>query len=713
LKGEVYVSFDAIQGYRGWKVPDAAKVLVSRAGIPPGDFIFIQAGSSPSPQKSSWTLVTETGKPFDADLYGFKIHLNSNASVSESGLEFSGSVSTPALPVIKSVTIGIKNFSINRSLTVSGVQIVTDDLPKLDIVGWQASFGNIIFNEDGFKIGGKLSITIPSSGRSAIDFSDLAIARDEIFGGRFLIPEDGIDLLSVAYLNTGGAPLSFGRVGSSSVYRIGGKAGLKINLSIFKKEFKIPTFEVLTNGTFNLQTPVGYSTSLGPFGFSINNLYINTAGNSPFIGIQGNFKADLDVLKFQVADIRVRAGSGGPTYSIEKVGVTLDVPVVKISASVAFKENGFEGEGNLSIPGTPIGGNVSFRYFKNGGSVDFGAHFSANIPPVPIGAIVTLERVGGGFDYTNGDFSVNIKGKLSLLGTGAVVALDPLGLTVSSPGILTGYGDVTVGSYLKTAHAETIFNGPERTFTVQVSAQMSPLEGLLQQQLKGALVISVKPNDEYAFLGCSVLVKIAGLMNNHGEMAIAAGLKNPKSHDDITSHYFQYAPDAYMHSSFSGVYINVDAQLGIPKEHPLGFDLYVVSAQLSCSSHFKAGLMLNFDENAYRILFGGKFDAGLDLSVGPLSLGASAGLCYQLEGGRNNDLGWNFSASASGHVDFYLGAGDCEADCNEITFDPKLDFWNSCLSAHVCGAASLDFSFSEKEGVIFKPHAGGSDQPCF
>lgn len=713
LKGRVGISFDAIQGYRGWKVPGGPKVMISQAGVAAGDFVLIQAATSPPASNGSWTLVTETGKPFDAELYGFKIHLNNNASISESGLEFSGTVSTPNLPVIKSVTIGIKNFRINRSLAVSGVQISTDDLPKLDIAGWQASFGNLIFNEDGFKIGGKLAITIPSSGQSEIDFSDLAIAKDEIFGGKFLIPEGGLNLLSVADLNTGGAPLSFGRVGSSTVYRIGGKANLKINLSMFKKEFKIPTFEVLTNGTFNLQAPVGYSTSLGPFGFSINNLYINTTGNSPYIGIQGNFKTDLDFLRFQVADIKVKAASGGPTFSIEKVGVALDVPVVKISASVAFKENGFEGDGSLSIPGTPIGGEVSFRYFKNGGSVELGAHFSANMPPVPIGVIVTLEGIGGGFDYVNGSFDVDINGKLSLLGTGAVVAVDPVGLTVSSPGILKGYGDITVGSYLKTGHAETIFNGPERTFTVQVSAQMSPLEGLLQQQIKGALVISAKPNDEYAFLGCSIQVKIAGLVDNHGEMAVAVGLKNPKSHDEITAHYFQYAPEAYMKNSFSGVYINVDAQLGIPKERPLGFDLYVVSAQLWCSSHFEAGLILNFDENAYRILFGGKFDADLDLSVRPLSLGASAGLCYQLEGGRNDDLGWNFSASASGHVDFYIGAGDCNADCNEVTFDPKIDFWNSCLAAHVCGAASLDFSFSQKEGVKFKPYAGGSDQPCF
>lgn len=262
-------------------------------------------------------------------------------------------------------------------------------------------------------------------------------------------------------------------------------------------------------------------------------------------------------------------------------------------------------------------------------------------------------------------------------------------------------------------HVETIFNGPESRFTLQVSAQMSPLEGLVKQQVEGALVISAKPDDEYAFLGCAVQINIAGLVKSHGEMAVAVGLKNPKSHDGLTAHYFQYAPNEYLRNSFSGVYLNVDTRMGIPKEHPLGFDLYVVSAHVWCQSHFKAGLLLNFDENAYRLVFGGKFDAGLDLSVGPLSLGVNTGLCYLVQGGRNTTLGWNFAATASGHVDFYLGSKDCGADCNEVTFKPNIIIWNSCLSAHICGAASIDFSYSEKDGFHFKPYAGGNDSPCF
>lgn len=713
LKGKVAIDFGAVQGYRGWKIPGDLTVMITRKGVPASNFEFAAANTGLAPPTGAWTLVTATGNPFDAMLYGFKIHLNNNATISESGLEFSGSIATPTLPVIKSVEIRIKNFSINRSLAISGVQVETGNLPKLSIAEWEASFSSLIFNEDGFKIGGKLAFTIPSSGKSEIDFSELAIAKDEIFGGKFTVPKSGINLLSVANINTGGVPLTFGRVGGSDVYRIGGKANLKINLNLFSKEFKIPTFEVLTNGAFNLQAPVGYSTTVGPFGFSINNLYINTTDATPFIGIQGGFKTDLDFIKFEVADIKVKAGAGGPTYSIEKVGITLDIPIVKIGASVAFKDNGFEGSGSLSIPATPIKGDVKFHYFKTGASLDLGADFFTNLPPVPIGVLVTLEGIGGGFNYNNGDFSVDVNGKLSFLGTGAVVALDKLGLTVSSRGILKGYGDVTVGTYLKTAHAEAVFNGPESSFTVQVAAQMSPLEGLVKQEVKGALVISAKPHDEFAFLGCSVDVKIAELVDNHGEMAVAIGLKNPKYHDALTAHYFAYAPDEYMGDVFSGVYINVAAQLGIPPDRPLGFDITVASAKLWCSSAFQACLILNFAENAYRIKFGGKFDGGFEGCVAKIAcVNLQAALCYVVEGGRNDAQGWNFSATATGQIScgFGIGIGDCSPGCNEVE-----TFWDGCVGGafKVCAGAYLNFSFSQNEGLKFNVHGGDSVAPCF
>jgi hypothetical protein len=707
--------FGIIQGYRGWGI--GGNVPLAPVDSPSSyRMIVFSSGQKQPASVDRYTLVPPGGK-LSGQLYGFAMTLSKGAVVDNNGIELTGTISTPDLGAVRPISIEMSRLYLNRALVISGLQVQADHFPGLEIAGWKAAVNTLAFNEDGFRLDGDLAVTIPASGTSQISFAGLSIAKDGIFGGSFALPESGIGILSASHLRSAGTPLVFGRVGNSSVYRIGGKADFKIDVPILQKSFDVPLFEIMTNGEFTVMVPVGYSTNIGPFGFSVGNLVINAKENDPYIGIQGAFRADLDFLKFEAADIKVRSSPGGPTFTIGRLGVKLDVPVVQTQAQVNFDKDGFAGDGTLNIPGTPIHGSIGFRYFKHPEGVELAANFSANIPPLPIGGgLVTLERVGGGFKYisggANGGFTVDVNGKLGFLGTGAAVALDPIGITVSSAGILKGYGDVTVASYLKTAHAEAVFNGPEQTFTVQVSASMSPLEGLVEQNMKGTLVISGKPGDEYAFLGCAVDIKLLGLIDNHGEVGIAVGLKNPKTRGDLVSHYFAYAPEEYMRETFSGVYINAAAQMGIPKDDPLGFDLYVASARLWFSSAFQAGLLLNFSEGAYRIRFGGKFDAGAKLSVLALSAELSAGLCYLVDGGRSPELGWNFGASATGDFSAYLGAGHCDVGCNEIGAN-MMPPWKACAGARVCGAASLDFHFSERDKLHFSARAGGDTTPCF
>ena len=716
LSGKIKVDLNAIQGYRGWSMNDNVSLLVTGQGGAADKIVVCSSAFQPPAAANSYTLVSANGAA-TGQLYGFAITLDNNALVGNDGLQFTGSITTPSLGAIQSVNIGMKQLAFNRALAVSAAIIRSDNLPSLSIGGWTAAMNALIFNEDGFRAGGSLSLPVPRSGTSQVSFSDLCISPHEIFGGSFSIPAAGIDILSVANLNTGGEALSFGRVGNSSVYSLRGKASLKVNVGVTEKPFDVPLFEVRTNGDFSIQSPSSYKTSIGPFEFNVSNLYINTTDNSPYIGIQGGFVADLDVVRFDLADIKVRASASGPTYSVEKLGVNLDVPVVKTEAYVTFKDDGFEGDGSLSIPATPIAGSISFRYYKHPSGTELGAHFSVNIPPIPIGVLVTLDGVGGGFDYSsggpNGGFVVDLNCKLSFLGTGPVVAIDPLGIKVSSAGILTGYGDIRVGTYLSMGHAETVFDGPNSTFTVQILANISPIKGLAEQEVKGALIISAKKGDEFAFLGCKVQAKILGLIDNEGLMAVAIRLKNPKTRGGpISDDYFANAPDDYVQSSFTGVYINVATQLGIPEDHPAGFDITVASAKLWCISAFHATLLLNLDDNACLIRFGGKFNGGLEACVADIAcVRVGAGLCYQVEGGRNDLDGWNFAATATGRVSvgFGIGLGDCDPGCNEV-----VTVWDGCVGGafQVCANASLDFGFSERNGLKFKVRAGGDDSGC-
>ncbi|MBN9383856.1 MAG: carboxypeptidase regulatory-like domain-containing protein [Chitinophagaceae bacterium] len=716
LAGKMKLDAAAIQGYRGWTLDNTSTLWLAAAGGTTAGPLTLFSSAGAQQTAEGYNLVTESAA-VNAHVYGFAVQLGKAVAVDKDGLQCSGSIGTPALGPIQSLSIGIDKLAINRALSVSAVLLKQDNIPDLGIGSWKAAIRALVFNEDGFTLGGALALNIPGSDVSQVSFTDLAMTKDGVFGGSFLIPDGGINIMSLASLSTDGVPLSFGRVGNSNVYRIGGRASFKVNVPILDKPFKIPSFEVLTNGDFSLQTPVNYSTTVGPFGFAVSNLYLNMKDNTPYIGIQGEFKADLSILKFEIGDIKVKRSAGGPVFTVDKLGVKLDVPVLQASALVEFKDNGFAGAGSVGITGTPINASIDFHYFNRNGVTDLGANFFTNLPPIPIGVLVTLDGIGGGFNYIsggpNGGFAVDIRGKLSFLGTGPLVALDPVGITVSSAGILKGYGDVVIGGYLKAAHAEAVFNGPERTFTVQVHSDMSPLEGLAQQSIDGALIISAKKDDEFAFLGCAIQVKLLGLIDNHGEMAIGIRVKDPKTRGGLVSQYFQYAPDEYMQQRFSGVYINTATHVGIPRDNPVGFDLYIASAKIWAETGFQASLLLNLEEGAFRIKFGGKFDAGAEACVAKIAcISVNAGLCYLVEGGRSPSLGWNFGATATGRFELGagLGAGDCDAGCNEI-----VTVWDGCFGGafKICGNASLDFSFSQRDGLNFKARTGGDTTPCF
>jgi hypothetical protein len=168
-----------------------------------------------------------------------------------------------------------------------------------------------------------------------------------------------------------------------------------------------------------------------------------------------------------------------------------------------------------------------------------------------------------------------------------------------------------------------------------------------------------------------------------------------------------------MQERFSGVYLNVSSHIGISRDDAIGFDFFVASAKLWFEYGYNANLLLNFEENAYRISFGGGFDLGAEACVAKIAcVGISAAMCIHVEGGRNNAQGWNFMATATGNagLSFGLGIGDCDAGCNEV-----VSFWDGCIGGafKICGNASVDLKFSERNGLTFNARGGGDVTPCF
>ncbi len=713
LNGKISIAFNLIQGYRGWTMGENINVALAKTGTTTAGKITLFSSSGPQALEQNYGLVGEGA--LRGTLYGFRVDLKMGKA-DKDGLEFSGSIATPSLGPIKSIAIGINKLAINRALTVSGVLVQTSDFPSLEIASWKLGIDNMIFNEDGFKIGGGLNLALPKSASSLISFSDLVISKDGVSGGKFVIPDLGIDILGLSNLFGAGSPITFGRVGNSDVYRLAGKANYKINVPIFGEALPVPSFEIMTNGDFGVQVPIGRKIPLGRFSFDLANLIINSKDNTPSITIQGKFKADFAFLAFDVSDITVRGSAGGPVFSIAEVGVKLNVPIMSATVRCGFSEFGFSGEGELGIAASPIGGMIGFKYFNRPEGIELGAKFFAKIPPIPIGVVVTLEGVGGGFSYdagrpNNGGFLVDVNCRLGMLGTATAVALDPLGLTVVSAGVFEGYGTIKMASYFTKGNVSVKYNGPERVFTVQVDIPLSPMESLAEERIKALVVISAKEGDEYAFFGCQSHFGLMGLIDNYGVLAVGVHLKDPKTRGDLVGDYFRDAPEDFLRERFSGVYISVGAHVGRSKDNALGFDFGVASATAWFTYGYDASLLLNFEENAYRLSLGGGFDLNIEACLGPACAGISASMCVHIEGGRNDALGWHFRGKAAGNAAINIkgGFGKCKAGCNEV-----LGPWDGCIggAVKVCGTAWVDLGFNERDKLQFSAGIGGNVTPC-
>src|SRR5690606_29528458 len=111
-----------------------------------------------------------------------------------------------------------KTLKLDRLFDVTEIEIPTDQLPVLEIGAWKASLTALVINESGLKLGGEMSVKLPASDISTLAFSDLRITKDGVYGGKFEVSRNGIDLFDAAVIKSNGSELRFGQIGNSGVY---------------------------------------------------------------------------------------------------------------------------------------------------------------------------------------------------------------------------------------------------------------------------------------------------------------------------------------------------------------------------------------------------------------------------------------------------------------------------------------------------------------
>ncbi|MCZ2461005.1 MAG: carboxypeptidase-like regulatory domain-containing protein [Chitinophagales bacterium] len=705
ISGSITLDIQSLQGSKGWNLSKMAVKLLPK-GTSNTDFAVFDAGSSGTPGDVVFNLssVTNTNE-WSGDIYGFKFAaLLKESFIDKNGLHFKGRLNTPDLGPIKKSEFKITDFTIGTDLKVKTVKLDQTGLPTIDIAGWKASIASLLFNENGFKLGGSITVSVPKSGASSISFSDLAVGKDAMYGGKFSLPEKGINIFNIVQLKSGKSALSFGQVsGMPGVYRLAGSGKIKFD-KIVTKEIEISAFEVHTNGKLLVDVPVNYSANLSIMNFELQSVQFNSTASTPYISLQGGLSVEVPLVKMSVGDIKFTPkANGGVDYSIGKISATLDVPVLKTTVDIAVKDNGFAGKGSLGIPGTPVDAGIDMHYYKVSGGIDFGASFVAGVV-IPVG-LVTIEKVGGGFQYNTAtkDFAVTILGAVSVTGTGAAAKLDPVSLTVKSGPVIEGSGSVVVATVLKMANAKMYLDFPNRKFAVNVKVNYEPLPGLSSTQIQGDLIISGAKGDSYVFLGCNMHTNLAGLVNANGDMAIGMGIKNPMGRGDAISYYFRNADYSYIGDEFSGVYVNTVAKMGRPHDDPLGFKIFIASANIWYYTEAGVGLILNFAQNNYLLKVKGSFSGGFSFCVGYKALSACAGLgysaCYDFTGGRNNN-GWFVSGEAAGKISIHIGG--CDPGCNEID-------WGLCgIGGRLCATGGAKVSYSQSSGLSLGIVIGGT-----
>jgi len=695
-------------------VTNAAQGVVNGVSIPDGvdDAVNTAQSYVVDLDNLEFRLAAEGTQPVKIELYGFTVILDlAKTTVSPDGLKLAGEIKTPQFGPVKSLDLTLKTLKLNRTFAITEIDIPTDELPELEIGGWKGALSSLLINESGLKLGGEISVKLPYSDLSSLEFSNLRITKDGVYGGEFEVTQNGIDLFDAALIKGNGADLSFGQIGNSGVYSLSGAVDMLFK-KLISKEIEIPRFQIQTDGNFSVQAPVNFSSDFGFASFNINDLVVsNATGQMPYIELLGELNTEIPFLDFSASNIKFQATeSGSAELIIGKIAANLDIPVINCGLELDLRDNGFAGGGNLEIPGTSISADINFHYFKEANGIDMGATFVAGVP-IPLGA-VTIAKVGGGFDYNTGNnkFKVTITGEASITGLSQAVKLAPINLSVESGPIIKGNTEVIIGDKFALAKSTLELNFPSKLFVVTVDAKMKPMEGLGEAQLNGLMRVSWNKNNTYAFLGVNTQIKVAGLLNANGQFAIGANVKNPKHGDNDISQYFRNMDDGLVSTNyvFSGLYAYGGLDIGPPRPK-IGGSFWIASFSADYYAHADICLLFNFAQGDYLLSFNGSLSASakacIDLSVWEGCMSAGFDACFSLAGGRTHQKGWFFKGNVGAELTFKVGS--LNPKCNDWT--TSSGFWYLNFGAKGCVSAHASIDYGQSSGLKLDGGLGGSN----
>ena len=592
------------------------------------------------------------------NLYGFNATLDlPHTVVKADGMHFKGTISFNDIPLVSNTSLQIQDLWIGTNGYVSNVSVNMNPAPTFKIATWNATLTGLSFSDNGFSVSGNVQVQVPSSQVSSVDFANLNISTDQLYGGSFTIPASGIDVFGIVKFIGGSTPLSFGKLGSSNVYYIGGSGAIKFP-SLFD-DITMKFFQVQTNGQFNATV----QTNINEDFYGIAKVQVTDIGfhttNGVGVDVNGNFLLSaIPWLKASVGGVHF--GSNG-SVSVDNIGLEFDlVGVANVKASVVFvdqpNKKGFSGDGSITIIGLP-GAEIGFGYFKVPNGISVSANFKANIV-IPLGAIVSINNPGGGFTLNTADhsWSVNINGNVSATGLGTAVNMS-ISVTVSSGPVISGTAGLNVLT-INVANANFNMDVPKSLLTVTINADVSLIPKVISTDGSAIFTLSWKKDDSYFMVAAQYQSSLLGIFNDRINIAAGWGLNVP-NHPEYAEYTSFIDPDFLENETvLKGISLSATSNIAFKATG----DIYIASGSIWYKNNGTAKINMGFGAGNYGLSVSASWDCGASISVSPfgeiagVDIGTDAGIYLNYSNGcfsAGGDLAAHLSASI----------GDCDDGC--------------------------------------------------
>lgn len=682
----------------------------------------------------------------EINVYDFELILDTeNSWVSQQGLNLSGEINTPEIGPLEPLELPVEELSFDTAFELSNLQIEIDDLPALEFgESLRAHVNQLEISENGITTGGIVTLSLPSSEPSYLKLTDLKISTNGISGGQFSFSLDGlkqeikqkaktaandtrerikeeIPAFGVAIIKDNGSSLSFGQMSGTGAYYLSGGVDMEFTKYI-KKKVKINNFMVSTDGDFTIDVPTDYAADFGFASYNLNAIEVRYIQGLPALSLDGGFDVNFNIISFEASDIVFKATeSGDANVDIDSINASLDVPGINadVTLDVGANDNGdegFSGEGGFEIPGTDFGTEIAFHYYKGPSSVDVGASFKANAT-IPLGGVVSLTSLGGGFNYKKENYQykvkIHIESGVAITGTGDIIKIDPLKVEVetgsSSHPVIKGQGSIEVANSINLVETDMTLDLNQKYFAITIDAQFEPINGITGRGI-GLGRVSWK-DDFYVFIGAKATFNVAGFLDVNGVFAFGYNIKpSVRNSSDISPFFDNENIDEKTlgrNDNFNGVFVGAGTDFSTGR---LGGDIWIASVYGSFSSKTSAFFFLNFPTTSardanFKVSLTGDIYGMVKVSALDQNLAKIEGnACYRFTGGYNNEVGWNIYGKVAVGIEASILSAPNECNSIKWKFIP--------VGARICGYADVSIEYKQrgsKPGFDFSGSLGKSD----